>query len=156
MRISALAEYEPSICVDQCGEFCGDEVWWKPAPRPVVTLVPAPAVGPGPLRRLLGLVVEVLDGRRPAVHLHGAMSAEVYTAMLTRVRASSGRAHRLLSMRSCRVSDRAIEVSGVVKVWPAGRPEAWRVAAIVGRLVKEEDAWRFTYLRMIAPAVRRG
>jgi hypothetical protein len=47
-------------------------------------------------------------------------------------------------------------VSGVVKVWPAGRPEAWRVAAIVGRLVKEEDAWRFTYLRMIAPAVRRG
>ncbi|MGH3858738.1 Rv3235 family protein [Actinokineospora sp.] len=154
MRISALAEYEPPLC----GE-AEENRWITPAPR-VVSVVPVPSPDPGlgreALGRMFGLVVEALDGRRPVAQLRGAMSAAVYEAMVTRVRSGSGWTHRLASVRSCAVSEEAVEVSATVRVFRRGRESAWRALAVVGRVELRNEAWIFTYLRVITPPSHRG
>jgi hypothetical protein len=64
--------------------------------------------------RVLGLVLEVIDGRRPPRQLDGIVAPLVLRyAQAAHV---AGRPARLLSLRMCRPSERALEAAAVTVV----------------------------------------
>jgi hypothetical protein len=86
--------------------------------------------------RLLRLVLEVIDGRRPAAQLDGVVVASV----LRYVRAARParrpvRVSRLLSLRVCRPVEHAVEAAAVVGV-------DQRVRAVAARFELEQAGWR--------------
>nr|MDQ3579260.1 Rv3235 family protein [Actinomycetota bacterium] len=85
--------------------------WSTPAPFPVPdgVALAVPPVAEVPvwnengltkavLLGLLNRLAETLDGRRPLAQLAAVLDASVYEAMLTRVRTSAGRRHRVTEL----------------------------------------------------------
>ena len=127
-----------------------------PPPAPVTWLL-----GDGPvwdeagqtrdrLRRLLCLILEVLDGRRPIGQLRGIVGAHLYESLLTRSRHTTGRQHRLRSLHTCRPVSGVIELCATVTVSTPGlRRDAF--IAIAARMVHHAGTWRCTTLRPLYP-----
>ncbi|MGQ0840090.1 Rv3235 family protein [Actinokineospora sp.] len=155
--LSTLPEYEPPVL----GEH--EPPWSTPAPRPERRVVELswtradapvrdePGAARNALWRLMTLLLEALDGRRPLAQLRGAMDAPVYEAMLTRVRVSGGSRHRLLSLHTCRVGPGAVELCASVRVWATCRPDGWRGMSVAGRVELVGGTWRCTALRPLLP-----
>lgn len=125
-------------------------------PRPRSPRAPAPPPVPLPLpdrnrrgpamallRRLLGTVLEVLDGRRSASQLQGVLDPRVYASLLTRVRLHAGARHRLHSLHTCQPRPDAIEWCATVLV--SGKHRA--IFAMAGRMERHGQTWRCTTLR---------
>ncbi|SDD21819.1 Rv3235 family protein [Actinokineospora iranica] len=139
--LSALPDYEPAVTP------------WPPPRKP---LLPHPAPvwdEPGPTRdtvwRLLTLLLESLDGRRPLPQLRTALATGVYEAMATRARVTTGRNHRLISLHTCRTSPETLELAASIREWPTGRPQSWRGRALAGRMELRNDTWLCTFLRPV-------
>ncbi|HET8683051.1 MAG TPA: Rv3235 family protein [Micromonosporaceae bacterium] len=142
-----------------------------PARRPALATSPAPAGQPGPacglgalprggpseariaVRRFLAVLLEVLDGYRPAGHLRrltlpGAFAAvadEVARAARRGTRAVTGpRAHRfrLRELRMCEPRSGAVEVAAVL-----GRGEC--VFAVALRLERTRASWLCTVAQVV-------
>ncbi|GLZ38469.1 Rv3235 family protein [Actinokineospora sp. NBRC 105648] len=144
MRVTALPPYEPPIA-----EYL-EERWATP---------PANQWSQGPLRddrttrelswRMLLLLMECLEGKRPLTQLHTILTPPVYEAMLTRTRTPSRLAHRLMSLRTCHVAPGVVEICASVRVSPRTYPDAWRLRAVAGRLAQTNGTWRCTALRLV-------
>lgn len=160
MRLRALPEYEPPARPAPPDPHDLTDAGGGPPPAPI-TLVRTPGDGPvwnepGQVRdllwRLVSLVLEALDGRRPADHLRGLVSERLYQSMRTRSRAclTAGLAHRLRTLHTCRPADGIIEVCGVVAVSSA-RARCPAMIAVAGRVERRGDRWRCTALRPLYP-----
>jgi hypothetical protein len=73
---------------------------------------------PGEVRglvwRLVCLVLEVFDGRRPVAHLRGIVTPEVFEAIRTRAQYTAGRQHRLRTLHTCRPARDVLELCGTL------------------------------------------
>ncbi|RZS34002.1 hypothetical protein EV193_110152 [Herbihabitans rhizosphaerae] len=98
------------------------------------------------LRRMMTVVLEVLDGHRPVGQLRTLLTNPAYESLLTRVRASTAR-HRLRSLYTCRPADGVIELCATVNV--TTRDGRRRVLAAAGRVELTRRGWRCTVLRML-------
>jgi Family of unknown function (DUF6459) len=160
VRLCALPEYEPPArpAPPDPHDLPDPPQRWAP-----ITLVRPPPGDcpvwnePGQVRdllwRLVSLVLEALDGRRPVDHLHGLVSERLYHSVRTRSRAclTAGRAHRLRTLHTCRPADGVIEVCGVVAVTSA-RARRPAMIAVAGRVERRGDRWRCTALRPLYSA----
>ncbi len=156
-RLYTLPEYEPPLCLVPPDP---DEpvLSWSPPP-PAMTLPPIPGCPvwdePGPareqVRRLLRLVLEILDGRRPLTQLRGAITGPVYDALFTRCRHATGH-HRLHTLRTCRPGADSVELCATVQVLaPPRRPV---VIALAARIERRHERWICTFLRPLYPNTR--
>lgn len=154
----ALPEYEPPLHAlppDPDPPVVG----WAPPP-PVVLEPPENRPvwdEPGPERdqfhRLLCLVVEVLNGRRPITQLRGATTGPVYDALMTRCRFTPNRLHRLRTLRTCRPAPDTIELCATVLVSvPSRHPTVITLAA---RMEHRCGRWLCTVLRPLYPNPRK-
>jgi hypothetical protein len=93
--------------------------------------------------RLVAMLIEVLDGRRPASQLRDMLSEQVYAALQTRVRTTRpGRARRLRSIHPCRPAPGVLELCATF-----GTPHRTFAAAL--RLEYRAGRWRCTALRVL-------
>ncbi|SFB61984.1 hypothetical protein SAMN05216266_12953 [Amycolatopsis marina] len=103
---------------------------------------PAPALDPRRVHTVLAAIVEVYGGSRPVEQLRSAVSRTLYRQITLTPRTADGAHLRLVSMRSCRPTDRALEVSGRVQ---AGE----RNLAVVARFEAGDNGWQcvsFTFV----------
>jgi hypothetical protein len=159
VRLAALPEYEPPAWPVPPDPNDPPE-WTGPVPVPLALVWPAPDGPvwnePGQVRdllwRLVTLVLEALDGRRPLGHLNGLVEGRLYQSLRTRTRQRdpAGRTHRLRTLHTCRPADGIIEVCGIVTV-SAARSRQPAVIAVAGRVERRGDRWRCTALRPIYP-----
>jgi hypothetical protein len=155
-HLSTLPEYEPPLCLVPPAEPDEPPLPWprEPVPLPVVSDPPA-WDPPGPVRdhilRLMRLVLEVLDGRRPLAQLRGVVTGPAYDALFTRCRHTTGH-HRLRTLRTCHPSPVSVEACATVLVVDPARPPT--VLAIAARLVLRHDRWLCTLLRPLYPTQR--
>jgi Family of unknown function (DUF6459) len=81
----------------------------------------------GMVRRLMVVILEALDGRRPLAQLRTQLAPLVFSSIETRVRAlASPRTSRLRSLHTCQPARGVIEACGVVDVGPTVRAIAAR------------------------------
>lgn len=112
---------------------------------------------PGPTRerlcRLLGLILEVLDGRRSPGQLGGMVGPHLYASLLTRTRHATGRQHRLRSLHTCRPVTGVIELCATVTV---STPQTRRatVVAVAARVIRHRGSWQCTVFRPLYPRGR--
>jgi uncharacterized protein DUF6459 len=152
VRLHALPEYEPPLRLVPPDPDEPDEpvdLARLPEPAPVVVVGGPVWDEPGQVRdriwRLVCMVLEVLDGRRPIAHLHGLVEPTVRASLLTRTRQSgtAGRQHRLRTLHTCRPADGVVELCGTVIVSkPKGRRSP--AIALAARLELREDRWLCT------------
>jgi hypothetical protein len=116
---------------------------------PAVPAVPAPtraATGPSraELYRLLHMVLEVLDGRRPAAHVERYVAHTCLQALRTRVSSQAGdrQTHRLRNLHLRRPAARSVELCATVQ-----RGE--RLVAAAGHVEIGRNGWRCTTLRFL-------
>lgn len=103
------------------------------------------------LRRMVGLVLEVLSGDRTADHLYGVTSPEVQSALVTRVRTGpSGRTYHLSRLHTCRPTATAVEVCATVRITDRRSPDS-PLAALTGRVELHDGRWKWTALRPLFP-----
>jgi hypothetical protein len=114
-----------------------------PTAPAVVEDLPDSDVLQGPVRRLLALVFEAVDGRRPVDQLAPVLSAPVlrYTRA-ARPPGCPARASRARSVRLCRPTEHAIEAAAVVEI-------DRRVRAVAARFDIEGGALRCVALRIL-------
>lgn len=159
---SELGEYEPVPHVapapagdppdpDDPPHRHGAPAGTRLAPPPEGTPVwDEPAATRAQLWRLLRLVLEVLDGRRPPGQLRDSLSGPVFESLLTRSQHTAGRRHRLCSLHTCRPAPGVIELCGTVLVSsPRG---GQRAVALAARMEHTGSRWRCTVLRPLLPA----
>ena len=152
-RISPV-RYEPAaVGVDVLGEcpHCGGPLptaaapvlpQADPASLPVVEDLPDSDVLQGPVRRLLALVLEAVDGRRPVDQLAPALAPPVLRYVrAARLPRRPARASRAGSLRLCRPTEQAVEVAAVATI-------DRRVRAIAARFHTDQDAMRCVALRI--------
>lgn len=154
VRLRALPNYEPDY---EPGEPARRWSSLRPASGPQLSLRLAPAsprrtappVSPATLWRLLGRVLEVLDGRRQVGQLRTLLPDTAYEALLTRLRtARPGRRHTLKRLHACYPSPRVVELSAVIEV-TAAAPARSRVIAAAARFELDQDTWRCKVLRLL-------
>ena len=91
---------------------------------------PRPDVEPatrGMVRRLLIVILETLDGRRPLTQLRGQLAPLVFSSIETRVRTlTAPRTSRLRSLHTCQPASGVVEACGIVDFGPAIRAVAAR------------------------------
>jgi uncharacterized protein DUF6459 len=106
-------------------------------------------------KRMLALVLEVLDGRRPVTHLRAAVDKPVYESLLTRSRlsAAAGHQHRLRTLRTCRPAPGILELSAIVLITTQTSRHPTPVA-LAARLALHRDRWQCTALRPLYPHTR--
>jgi len=93
--------------------------------------------------RLVTMLIEVLDGRRPASQLRDMLSEQVYAALQTRVRTTRpGHGRRLRSIHPCRPAPGVLELCATF-----GTPHRTFAAAL--RLEYRAGRWRCTALRVL-------
>jgi uncharacterized protein DUF6459 len=115
---------------------------------------------PGPTRevaiRVLTLVLEVLDGRRPITHLRTALTAPVYESLQTRARvsAASGHQHRLRTVRTCRPTPGILELAATVLITTSTTRRNPTPIALAARLSRHDGTWHCTALRPLYPNTR--
>ena len=115
-------------------------------------LPPGPTWGEPPemhhrLARLVGTLLEVLDGSRQVSQLKMLITDEVRAAAVSRAQeaASAGVRYRLRKLHSCRPTERAIELTAL-----AGTGVGDRELAVVVRLDRRVDGWVCTALDVVA------
>jgi hypothetical protein len=91
-------------------------------------------------------VLEVLDGRRPPSQLEPLLLPQDQRDLLRHARKPGAPRRRLCSLRPRQPSSEAIELCATVA--DGDGPRA-RVRALVGRLERHSDRWRFTLLRFV-------
>src|SRR5437660_1448506 len=142
---STLSEYQPPLRVvpPDPDEFDFDDptVRWHTPPAAIGPAYPLPPPDcpvwdePGQVRdliwRLLCVVLEVLDGRRPIDHLRGTLTPAVFESLRTRCHRTAGRQHRLRTLHTCRPAQGALEICGTVAVSFAKHTKAIAIAARV-------------------------
>lgn len=128
----------------------------RPVRGPQLALVAPPEEPAAPDRRLLwrlvGHLLEVLDGRRSVNQVRSILSDGAYEALLTRLRTTvPGRQHRLRRMRSYYPTSEAVELCAVLEIVDglgrARRTRRVRAAAI--RLERVGDQWHCVVLRIL-------
>ncbi|SER27662.1 hypothetical protein SAMN05216188_109270 [Lentzea xinjiangensis] len=124
--VRRLAPYEPPA---------GVAVIPRPRPRPVPPPVPEPPSPPLDATRLLGVVLEVLDGRRPARLLRQVAVPGLAARLGALVRARSTRMVR--APRICHPSRFVAEVSVTVR-------REGRVLAVAARAEHRGGQWWLT------------
>jgi len=91
----------------------------------------------------LGLVLEVIDGRRPAAQLDGVVAPSVLRyARAARLAGPPVRVSRLRSLRMCRPTAEALEAAAVVVI-------GQRVRAVAARFEHEQTGWRCVAVRIL-------
>ena len=159
---SPLPEYQPPLRAVQPDpdEFDFDDPtvrWHTPpaAPGPAYRLPDPPPPKdcpvwdePGEVRdqmwRLLSLILEVLDGRRPIAHLRGTVTPSIFESLHTRSRFTAGHQHRLRTLHTCRPARGVLEICGTVAITSAKHTRAMAVAA---RVEQRRGRWMCTALR---------
>lgn len=104
-----------------------------------------PEAGPvrGPVGRVLGLVFEVIDGRRPAEQLTRVVTAPVLRYIrAARLERCPARVSRLLSLKMCRPTDGAVEAAAVAAL-------ETRIRAVAARFEHDPSGWRCVALRIL-------
>jgi hypothetical protein len=160
VALHALPEYEPPLRAMPPDPHEPDGRLERPRPpaRPVAVGGQPVWDEPGPVRertlRVISLVLEVLDGRRPAGHLGELVGPRLLASLETRSRrtGSAGLQHRLRTLHTCRPVDGVVEVCGTVTV---STPAGWaRVIALAARVERWGDRWLCTTLRPLYPGLR--
>jgi hypothetical protein len=95
-----------------------------------------------PVARLLRLVLEVIDGRRPAAQLDGVVAPSVLRYLRAACVAGPVRVSRLGSLRVCRPTEQAAEAAAVVEV-------DQRVRAVAARFEHQQAGWRCVAFRIL-------
>lgn len=96
-----------------------------------------------PVARILRLVLEVIDGRRPARQLDGVVAPSVLRyARAAHVAQRPTRVSRLQSLRVCRPTEQTLEAAAVVAF-------GQRVRAVAARFEHEQNRWRCHALRIL-------
>ena len=104
---------------------------------------PAPVLDPRRVHTVLAAIVEVYGGSRQVEQLRSAVSRQLYRQIaLTAQTGGNGTYLRLVSMRTCRPTDRALEVSGRVQ---AGE----RNLAVVARFEAGDNDWLCTSFTLV-------
>lgn len=133
---------------DRC-PTCGSDLAGPPIPaRPVtpsivtVDLVPDPTVPPV-VGRVLALVLEAFDGRRPFPQLRTVLAVPALRYLRAAADAHrTGRTSRVRSVRVCQPVDGVAEVAAVVQI--ADRPRA-----VAARLERHAEGWQCVALRFL-------
>lgn len=115
------------------------------APAPALAPVPVPPPSRTELRRLLGAVLEILDGRRPARQLDELLPLSRQRILLggtARVPGAAGGARRLRSVHPARIAAGVVELCGTVE-------QGDRARALVARLELRGGRWRFTLITLV-------
>ncbi len=109
----------------------------------VIEDLPDSDVLQGPVRRLLALVFEVVDGRRPVDQLAPVLTPSVlrYTRA-ARLPRCPARASRTRSVRLCRPTEQAVEAAAVAEI-------DRRVRAVAARFDTKRGALRCVALRIL-------
>lgn len=161
---STLPEYQPPLRLvpPDPDEFDFDDptVRWATPPQIPLRQLPDPPPPedcpvwdePGEVRdlqwRLLCLILEVLDGRRPPGQLRGFVTPSVYESLVTRrSRSVPGRQHRLRTLHTCRPARGVLEVCGTITVTTGRHIRALAVAA---RVEQRRSRWLCTVLRPLS------
>lgn len=143
MRLRALADCEPDGPATCRGSRPPEVAGGPPAAEAPVAVTP-----PGPtqaeLRRLVGAVLEVLEGRRPVTQLKRYLGATCYEALRTRAAAEARRrrSHRLCRLHVSRPAARSIELCATVEVGD-------RMLAAAASVEIARHGWCCTTLRFL-------
>ncbi|WP_219420344.1 Rv3235 family protein [Pseudonocardia nigra] len=96
-----------------------------------------------PVARVLRLILEVIDARRPVAQLAAVAAPSVLRyARAARLAGRSARVSRLLSLRVCRPTEHAVEAVAVVAVDQRHR-------AVAARFEQQQTGWRCVALRIL-------
>lgn len=160
---SELPEYQPPLRLvpPDPDEFNVDDptVYWQrlpaaPGPARRLSALPPPSGypvwnEPRPVRdqmwRLLSLVLEVLDARRPLEHLRGIVAARVFESVRTRTMYLAGTQLRLRTLHTCRPAQRVLEVCGTAAAHSGHR--RLRAIAVAARVEHRPGGWLCTAFR---------
>ena len=106
--------------------------------------------------RVVALVLEVLDGRRPITHLRTALTPAVYESLQTRARrsAAASHQHRLRTLRTCRPTPGILELTATVLITTRATRHHPTPIALAARLALCRDIWQCTALRPLYPHTR--
>lgn len=110
-----------------------------------VPVEPPPVPGRAELRRLLAVVLEVLDRRRPPHQLDDVLPIWAQTALLRAeppATSVNGATRHLRSLHSAIVSAAAVEMCGTVD-------QGTRSRALVARMQPRQGRWQFTILTLL-------
>ncbi|PPK69837.1 Rv3235 family protein [Actinokineospora auranticolor] len=142
MRIEPVPDYDTPV------PEAFEERWttppaWVPGPRWTIAT---------PTRhttwRMLTMLLEALDGRRPLAHLHASLAPQVYEAMLTRTH-NPRTHHRLSTLHTFEPAPGIVEIAATIRVHPLDRTTKWRLQALAGRLEQTSGTWICTLLRPV-------
>jgi hypothetical protein len=152
VRLSELPDFEPpQLWLPPDPDERLDDDWYPPPP-PQLVYHPPTWDEPGDLRDHVHLfvlrVLEVLNGRRPVVHLWGLVTGHIYESMLTRTQHATGHQHRLNTLRTCAPAYDKLELCATVLVTAGRTPQLVTMAA---RLEHRRERWIFTVLRLLYP-----
>lgn len=152
LRLTQL-RYEPtatpsaSVACPHCGGAVGfpePRADFRPDVRivaPVVTFDVAPVREP--VGRVLGRLLEVLDGRRPADQLRAVADPVVVRyARAARPTRRPQRVARVLSLRVSRPAERAVEAAAVIFL-------GGRIRAMASRFEQSPQGWRCAAVRIL-------
>lgn len=144
-RLNALHDPDPD----------GGHASLLPPMLPAVPLAPVAPVAPAPVRaaagptraelyRLLHMVLEVLDGRRPAAHIERYVAHTCLQGLRTRVTSAAGvrQTHRLRNLHLRRPAARSVELCATVQ-------RGDRLVAAAGHVEIGRHGWRCTTLRFL-------
>lgn len=147
----ARLNYEPTPDASLACPHCGGIVTFpepRPDVRPDVRIVP-PVISfdaapvHEPVARVLGTLLEVLDGRRPADQLHAVADPVVVRyARAARPTRRPQRVARVLSLRVSRPAEHAAEAAAVISL-------GGRVRAMASRFEQSPRGWRCAALRIL-------
>jgi len=149
-RLTRL-NYEPTATASVACPHCGGIVGF-PEPRadvrPDVRIVP-PVVSfdvgsvREPVGRVLGTLLEVLDGRRSAEQLRAVAEPVVIRyARAARPTRRPQRVGRVLSLRVSRPAEQAVEAAAVISL-------GGRIQAMASRFEQSPQGWRCTTVRIL-------
>jgi hypothetical protein len=104
---------------------------------------PTPPPGRAELRRLLGALLEILDGQRPARQLDDLLPLHRQQPLLRLVSRRPGGVRRSLrSVHPARISERVVELCATVE-------QGQRIRALAARLERADNRWRFTSIALL-------
>lgn len=110
--------------------------------RPAFEYEPPEPPKPTDVQRLLTGVLEVLDGRRPAVQLADVLPCKYQRALLTTALAAGPGPRTLRSVHLSRTALDTIDLCARVE-------HSGRSRAMTGRLMVRRGRWEFTLLAMV-------
>ncbi|WP_219419956.1 Rv3235 family protein [Pseudonocardia nigra] len=113
------------------------------APAALVVDLPDAAAVRVPVARVLRLILEVIDARRPVAQLDEVVAPSVLRyARAARLAGRPARVSRLLSLRVFRPTEHAAEAAAVVAVEQRRR-------AVAARFEQQQTVWRCVALRIL-------